>query len=275
MSLSVANAEPGVSINLKKPPASLAKWYKPDNKRQVWLHTMFKLRREMQAMREYAEQEDGLHMEKWLTDFDKHYNKISEMVPEWKDEIKPELISDIRNFVKSKDFYKVAITLNKIEDTCDVCHENYQPQVTAIYRSPNYDSLRIKDVDGELQTIENNMQDLSVVVNQILIALADGNNKKSFIASNDLELQLKNLADSCQFCHKNDKYPEARILGKETTGNLKKLQKNIQQGHTKASQKLMGKIAVTVCARCHSIHKVVHDMRGALMSENDDVIKLE
>ena len=51
-----AYAEPMVS--LKKPPASLEQWYKPANKRQVWLHTMFRLRREMQAIAEYAKQDD-------------------------------------------------------------------------------------------------------------------------------------------------------------------------------------------------------------------------
>ncbi|MCK5336958.1 MAG: hypothetical protein KAQ67_12390, partial [Gammaproteobacteria bacterium] len=38
------------SVKLDTPPASLEKWYKPANKRQVWLHTMFRLRREMQAI---------------------------------------------------------------------------------------------------------------------------------------------------------------------------------------------------------------------------------
>ena len=51
-----ASADNRVSIDT--PPASLEKWYKPANKRQVWLHTMFRLRREMQAISEYAEQND-------------------------------------------------------------------------------------------------------------------------------------------------------------------------------------------------------------------------
>ena len=41
-------------VNFNKPPSTIAQWYKPANKRQVWLHTMFRLRREMQAMGEYA-----------------------------------------------------------------------------------------------------------------------------------------------------------------------------------------------------------------------------
>lgn len=43
---------------VKVPPSSLSQWYKPENKRQVWLHNMFKLRREMQAVEFYAQNQD-------------------------------------------------------------------------------------------------------------------------------------------------------------------------------------------------------------------------
>jgi len=253
------------TIKLDQPPASLAQWYKPANKRQVWLHTMFKLRREMQAMREYAEDEDGSSMQKWLEGFDKHYKKIAEMVPEWKDKIKPRLLSDLKAFTKNEDFYHVALTLNKIRDTCDSCHKDYQSQVTTLYRSPDYSKIRINDIDGNPQNIENNMQDLSMFVNRILIALADGDNKRALAAGKNLDLQLENLSESCTTCHKDDKYPQQRILGKNTRTNLKKLQNHIRQGQIKDSQKLMGEIAVTVCSRCHNTHRIISDLRKTLM----------
>jgi len=253
------------TITLNQPPASLAQWYKPANKRQVWLHTMFKLRREMQAMREYAEDENGSSMQKWVEGFDKHYKKIAEMVPEWKDKIKPLLLSDLKTFIKNEDFYHVALTLNKIRDTCDNCHKDYQSLVTTLYRSPDYSKIRINDIDGKPQNIENNMQDLSMFVNQILIALADGDNRRALTASKNLHLQLKNLGDNCNKCHKNDKYPQERILGKATRTNFEKLQNNIRQGHVKESQKLMGEIAVTVCSRCHNTHRILSDLRNTFM----------
>ena len=36
------------------PPESLAQWYKPANKRQVWLHTLFRLRREILTVFDYT-----------------------------------------------------------------------------------------------------------------------------------------------------------------------------------------------------------------------------
>ena len=54
----IAPAHAGTPASLDEPPASLEKWYKPANERQVWLHTMFRLRREMQAISEYAEKNE-------------------------------------------------------------------------------------------------------------------------------------------------------------------------------------------------------------------------
>ena len=68
---------------LKEPPASLAAWYKPQNKRQVWLHTMFKLRREMLAVEIYAKDQDSASLQNWAAKLIKDYLKIAEMVPEW------------------------------------------------------------------------------------------------------------------------------------------------------------------------------------------------
>ncbi len=47
------------------PPESIGQWYKPQNKRQVWLHNMFKLRRELQAVTYYSSIDDIQHLEKW------------------------------------------------------------------------------------------------------------------------------------------------------------------------------------------------------------------
>jgi cytochrome c553 len=255
------------SVSLKTPPASLEKWYKPANKRQVWLHTMFRLRREMQAIAEYAKQNDQKAMEKWIKRLDKDYNKIADMVPEWEKEIKPRLLPELEMFAEKGDSYRVGRTLEKISRTCDDCHTHYQPLVTATYRSPHYDDIKVRNINGALQSFEDNMVDLSESVNRILIALDDGHKPIALQASQNLADQLQNLADSCSSCHKEDEYPRERILGKATQQRFETLQININKGQVKDSQKLMGEIAVTVCARCHNTHRIVYDLRNALLPD--------
>ncbi|RTZ78471.1 MAG: hypothetical protein DSZ01_05335, partial [Gammaproteobacteria bacterium] len=54
------------SITLNLPPESLGQWYRPVAKRDVWLHTMFALRREMQAVAEYSALGDSRRLGQWL-----------------------------------------------------------------------------------------------------------------------------------------------------------------------------------------------------------------
>lgn len=255
------------SVTIEIPPASLEQWYKPANKRQVWLHTMFRLRREMHAISEYADLDNLAAMDKWIGRLGKDYNKIVEMVPEWKQEIKPRLIDELELFAKKRDVYRLKKTLKMIERTCDDCHTVYQPLVTAMYRSPHYDDIKVKDLQGVTQSFEENMDGLSVSVNRILIALDDGNNDAALFVSKSLETQLENLGDSCTACHKDDAYPRERILGETNKERFRTLKSHIAGGRVKDSQKLMGEIAVTVCARCHNTHRIVYDLRDALAGE--------
>lgn len=254
-------------VSLKQPPNSLEQWYKPANKRQVWLHTMFRLRREMQAIAEYAEQNNQPAMQKWIERLDKDYNKIAEMVPEWEDQIKPRLVPELEMFAEKGDMARVGKTLKMIERTCDDCHTYYQPLVIATYRSPHYDDIKLKGNDGKEHSFDDNMEALSASVNRILIALDDGQKPVALQARQALLEQLQNLGESCNSCHKDDAYPRERILGKATEKRFATLQVSISEDRVKDSQKLMGEIAVTVCARCHNTHRIVSDLRNALLPE--------
>ena len=260
------HAEPMVS--LKQPPASLQQWYKPANKRQVWLHTMFRLRREMQAIVEYAEQNDAKAMQKWIKRLDKDYNKIADMVPEWEKQLKPRLLPELQMFAEKGDMVRVGKTLKMIQRTCDDCHTKYQPLVTATYRSPHYDDIKFKDSNGKDHDFEDDMEALSESVNRILIALDDGHKAVALQSRQTLFEQLQALGESCNSCHKEDEYPRERILGKATHKRFQTLQASISEGRVKDSQKLMGEIAVTVCARCHNTHRIISDLRKALLPED-------
>ena len=253
------------SVTLDTPPASLEKWYKPANKRQVWLHTMFRLRREMQAIKEHAKRNDKPAMKKWIARLEKDYKKIAEMVPEWEKEIKPRLLSELEMFAKKGDVARINKTLKMISRTCTDCHESYQPLVTATYRSPSYDDIKVTSLNGASHSFNDNMDELSSSVNRILIALDDGHKETALQARQDLKKQLHNLGDTCAGCHKKDAYPRERILGKTTLQKLDSLETTIGKWRVKESQELMGKLAVTVCARCHNTHRIVSDLRNTLI----------
>ena len=109
------------------------------------------------------------------------------------------------------------------------------------------------------------MEALSDSVNRILIALDDGHKATALQSRQQLVDQLNNLGKSCNSCHKDDEYPYERILGKATQERFETLHTHISKGEVKDSQKLMGEIAVTICARCHNTHRIVNDLRDALL----------
>ena len=189
------------------------------------------------------------------------------MVPEWEKDIKPRLLPELEMFAEKGDMVRVGRTLEMIERTCDDCHTYYQPLVVATYRSPYYGDIEIKDSNGVMHSFEDNMEALSTSVNRILIALDDGHKAVALRSRQTLIEQLQNLGESCSSCHKDDDYPRERILGKANEERFVSLQSSISEGRVKDSQKLMGEIAVTVCARCHNTHRIVSDLRDALLPE--------
>ena len=169
----------------------------------------------MQAIHEYSKTGDYPSIRKWLSRLVKHYNSMGEMVPEWKDRLKPGLITDLKSFTQIKDQNNINRTLNSIPRTCNNCHDDFQAVVTTLYRTPDYDEIKIMDNEGRKQSL-------------------------ALQARDTLASQLLALGNSCNSCHKDDPYPKDRILGTSTQQQLLLLKRNIQQNRTKDSQKLMG-----------------------------------
>jgi cytochrome c553 len=252
---------------IRIPPQSLAQWYKPANKRQVWLHTMFRLRREMQALNEYAAEGDAAGVKKWGQRLVDDYRKIPEMVPEWEDEVDLEWTTRLESAIQQADFETVARASKKLGNSCNSCHREYRPLVAALYRTPDYGKLTIDWMDGNSLSFTDAMDQLSQLVNRIKIASEDGRQGKALKAVAQLKRGLDKLGASCEQCHR-DPEPKARILGDHTQHTLNELATAIQKGETKTSGKLLGEAAVIACARCHGVHRTLGSLKTFLQPIN-------
>jgi len=260
-----SNKEPVTTLHY--PPDSLSQWYKPDNKRQVWLHTMFRLRREMLAVNDYAELKDFTGLKKWTERLEKDYKKIEEMVPEWKYKIKPQLFTELHDSIQNNNAEPIKKILHKLEKTCTSCHDKYRPIVAALFRSPKYDEIRVQTQDKDNdQSFIDSMIDVSKSINQILIALDDDKKSIALEARVRLDTQLKFMSESCSNCHK-DEVPEQRIFGPETQQRIAEIGTSITENRIKDTKKMLGEIGVTVCARCHSTHRTLSDLNESLRQD--------
>jgi len=250
-------AEPD-KITLTLPPSSLAQWYKPANKRQVWLHTMFKLRREMQAVKEYALQKDATGTKKWGERLVKSYRKIPKMVPEWQNKARLDWADALESAAQQGNYKQVLRAHKKLRESCNLCHQDFQTLAAALYRAPDFSTHQI--------TLQNKaihygkfMELLTATVNRIKIATEDQHPQVAMRSLKQLKTQLQALGTNCQKCHQ-DEAPKERILGANTQEILKKLEESIQNNQPKQTGRFLGEAAVAICARCHGVHRTLSDL---------------
>ena len=249
------------TITLKKPPEVLAKWYKPANKRQVWLHTMFRLRREILAMNYYSKLEKQAELEKWSQKFIKDYQSIAEMVPQWEEFLYLDKLSHLENAVNKHEYSSISPILKKISKSCMHCHDDYQTMATLMFRSPDFNHKFISEgFSGEKISYDDSMKQLSESVNRINIAIKDGYFSDANNMIEPLEQQLEHLSTSCGDCHQDDEVPVERIMS-ASRSLLPELAEQIELKEQKQSGRKLGEFAVKVCAKCHSIHRLSSDLK--------------
>lgn len=247
------------SVSLRKPPASLSKWYKPDNKRNVFHHNMFKLRRELQAVNQYRKEKDVVHTQKWASQLVDHYRKIADMVPEWKGELRLKRAEQLDTAAKQGDFKAIGKAIKKLQKSCTNCHETYRAQVAAIYRAPDFKKINVH-LNGNKTNYQDFMRSLMRDVNRIKIAADDGNKAQAHLALKDVRKGMTTLRSSCNSCHKGDKAKDY-YLGKETNELMDKLESAIETGK---SGRPLGEFAVQACAYCHGSHRIVYDIKESI-----------
>jgi hypothetical protein len=255
---------------IKTPPKTLSKWYKPENKRQVWLHNMFKLRREMQAINLYSASKKDKHLNNWMNKLRDHYLSIGEMVPRWKNKLDVNTLNELQSIISNKRYLEIKPSLNKLQKSCDSCHESFQVITALLYRTPDFSSLKVRVSSNVPISFESHMNALSRHVNQIKIFSDDNMPNQALSSLNTLTLGMEQLGNTCIECHKKGSkmYPN-----NETKRILNDLTVSLQLGHKKEQGRHLGNLAVTACATCHGTHKLVYSAKE-LMSSDVDMMKL-
>ncbi|WP_286265730.1 hypothetical protein [Thalassotalea atypica] len=245
------------AVIIKTPPKSLAQWYKPANKRHVWLHNMFNLRREMQAVAFYAEQQDEKHLHSWVGKLNEHYSKISTMVPQWQNKLDLVAMKDLSNASAALNYVEVLHQLERVQESCDSCHNDYQAITALTYRAPNFKPIQVTQEHNFI----DHMNLLTQQVNQVKIASQDGFTELALQSVDELKLSMVELGQVCTDCHKKDRreYPD-KMMNK----TLNSLKTAIGSGTAKEQGRYLGTLAVLACARCHGTHRIVHGIKDKL-----------
>lgn len=240
-------------IVLKKPPASIAQWYKPQNKRQVWLHTMFNLRREMLAVEMYAAAQDDQNLQEWAGKLHQHYQKIGEMVPEWQRRLSPDILVEIESAAQEKRYGDVSVALQSLEQNCKSCHVDFRAVTAAMYRAPDFSKLTIKDAPS----LNAHMRTMSTSVNKIKLGFVDGRDDDALAALADLQKDMNSFGAVCVSCHRTGKPYPSPVMAEA----LSTMEQSLKTGELKDKGRALGTLAVLACAECHGTHRISYDTR--------------
>lgn len=244
-------------------PQSLGQWYKPANKRQVWLHTMFALRRELQATHQAVAAQDAKRAKAWGQRLLEHYRKLAEMVPEWQGQLDLDEAQRLEQALTEARLEDVNAAARRLARSCRSCHREFRALAAARFRSPDFSGLSFSAADGKQRTHAEQMELLSQTTNGIKIALEDGVWPEASEQLGRLRQELEVLGQGCDTCHA-DSPPKARILGADTQQQLERLADAIRAQDTKNAEASLGEVAVGVCARCHGVHRTLSDLRQLL-----------
>lgn len=260
--IAVAKMHDDHIIVAKKPPSSLARWYKPENKRQVWLHTMFALRRDALAVETYALAEDPGNLNRWAEKLEKDYRKIADMVPEWSPRLNFDALDALRQAGRDTRYNDVHVALAGLRENCQSCHDDFRIVTAALYRAPDFSALK---VDGK--PFKKHMAGLSRNVNHIKIAFVDGRDSDAQAAFAELKTGLAELGTTCVACH--NKLGKKPFPDQVLSDALATLESSLKTGDIKAKGKSLGMLAVLACAQCHGTHRSAFDAKNLFAQENN------
>ncbi|NPA42346.1 MAG: hypothetical protein GXO18_08750 [Aquificae bacterium] len=242
-------------IVLKKPPASLDKYYPPASNKFEFLsnmHAMSTARTGITVNINEGNWEKALY---WAKELKKIYVETSKMVPEWKDYFKPQLADNLIKAVESKNVDKVIEASRKFLQTCAKCHQDNELAVKLTYRFPSFEKIKIED-PVEFMEYETGkyMKAMTDSMKAMKIYLMQGEGDKAQEAGLNFVERARQLRTMCAKCHTN-KLSEEVIVGKDYEEALAKLEELLSAEKPNKDDifKTLGSITVS-CTKCHNVH---------------------
>jgi cytochrome c556 len=184
------------------------------------------------------------------------------MVPEWKGLLDMEALSRLEKSVKANNYQDVSNALDDLSEGCKSCHRDYRAVTAAIYRAPDFSSLKI----NTSMSFKEHMKKLTKDVNQIKIASEDGMKDLALSSLTDLKNGIDLLGETCVSCHKKGSKTYPNDMVSKTIGSL---EESLKTGTAKEQGRYLGTLAVLACARCHGTHRLSYDSRGIFSDEPD------
>ncbi len=244
-------------VILKKPPASLGKYYPPHSSKFEYVSVMHEMSTAFYGIRLNINEGKWDKALDWANRLKDAYTRAQNMVPEWKDYFKPTLADRLVNAVKVKNTDQILKASKDLGETCLKCHAENQIVVKLVYHYPPFATLRMEDpVEFVQLTPKEYMRKLSDSMKALRIFLLQGDVQKARESGEQVLERVKGTETVCSKCHE-DKTVVDRIHGKDHDQALASIQRLLKepQPNREAIFRAMGVVAQS-CNKCHNLHLV-------------------
>ncbi len=244
-------------VVLKKPPASLGKYYPPASEKLEFLSNMYLMSTAFYGINLNINNGNWKGAKEWAQRLRETYVKTSKMVPEWKSYFKPDLAENLVKAVDSKNVDKVIEASKKLGQTCSKCHADNQIAVKIVYHYPSFNTIKLEDpVESMELEVGKYMEKMTNSLKALRIYLMQGEEDHAREEGANFVERVRGLRAMCSKCH-TDKASEEIYLGKNTEKALTKLE-NLLNGNKldrKAIFSTLDSVTMT-CTKCHNVHLI-------------------
>lgn len=243
------------------PPASLDKLFPPQAKAPVLLMEMFALSAPMEGIMVDLQEGDVEGAKANYQAFKAQYQKVSQLVPEWKDHFPAEPVEALGQALASGDPAKVGPAMGRVGQVCGTCHLIYQTKVHQKYHWGDFDEVKVTDpLSKKTLKFGDFMQAMGGAFSGIGNDLKQGQVENARRNYQAFKARFTALAqNACKQCHKDPtgkEIPRKYFVDESIKGLIDQLGKAISATppDAKAVEQLSGAIGNESCMKCHLVH---------------------
>ena len=235
-------------------PASLDKYFPPQSPKPVYLMEMFGLSNPFEGISLDLQEKDMAGAKANYDAFKAQYQKLSNMVDEWKDKFPMGPVDTLGQALAGGDPSKVGPAMGRVGQVCASCHILNQIKAHQKYHWGNFDEIKINDPLSQKQISWHDymMQmagTFSGIGNELQQKQLD-NARKNFKAFNAM---FEGLTEGCALCHDT---PRAYFVDEKVKGMIAEIGKAIDANPPDGNtlQQLLGAVGQESCMKCHLVH---------------------
>ena len=243
-------------------PASLDNLYPPKAPAPVFLFEMFNLEAPAVGILVDLQEGDIPGVQANYKAFVEQYNKLSDMVPEWKGLFPKEPVEALGAALASGDPGRVGAAFEEVGKVCGTCHLVNQAKAFQKYHWPDFEGIELTNpLTREKVGWVDYMFAMSGAIGGVSNDLQQGqldNARRNFQAFSALFKALDQSGTGCRTegCHDKPDEPRKYFVDASVLAMVDQLGQALQapRPDPAAIGELMGAIGGESCGKCHLVH---------------------